>query len=624
MCIRDSGKAAKQRMATNAKKAVNHLYDLSVFIFRRDLRLEDNRGLIQSLKLSGQVFPCFIFDTNQIDSSKNEYFSNNCVQFMVESLEDLNKTLVGHKSRLFYFKGSLEDSLRTIVSEVKPNAIFINEDVTPYAIKRDNLVAKICSEHKINFHSYQDCMLLEKEKVLLHSGEFYKKFTPYWRVATTHFVDTPQKLTSFNFVTASFKLNGDFPSNQVKTLFTENLDIEVHGGRTEGMKIINNIKKFKNYLNTRNFPSLPSTKLSAYNKFGCMSIREIYHTICNELGKSHELVRQLYWRDFYYNVVFYYPHVVGDSMKEIYRGLDWDNNLEHFQAWKEGKTGFPIVDAAMRHLNKTGYMPNRLRMVVSMFLTKDLLIDWRWGEKYFAQKLVDIDLAQNNGGWQWSSSTGVDSQPYFRIFNPKLQSEKFDKDCVYMLKWLPELKKCVSKDHIHDWEAGHKFYKEKKIAIDYPDPIIKHDIQKKKALELFGAYKTNGKKVEEEEELGEDDDEDGGVKTKNTKRRIVGPKSKESTGKGSVSGKDSVSAKSTASTATGISVGRRKTLDDSSSQKGKNGTLDAFLGKKKVKTNGSKQERLRYRIFIYCFYTFISSVTHLLLFFRLSCLNQFT
>ena len=511
----------------------NKLYNLALFIFRRDLRLEDNKGLLHCLRLSKTVLPCFIFDKIQIDSSKNEYFSHNCVQFMMESLKDLNDSLSHHGSRLFFFHDDMDNIINKICKEIKPEAIFFNEDVTPYALKRDKLIQDICKQQNIKHYSFEDIMLLPKDRVLLSTGKFYQKFTPYYNNASVFEIDKPIKNTYDNYLSAKTTYSFEYPYQDIDQFYDCNPHLEVHGGRKNGLKIIQNIKQFKNYTETRNFPRLASTKLSAYNKFGVVSIREIYHSVKDEIGKSCDLIKQLYWRDFYYNIVYYYPHVIGDAMRQKYSALEWGNDNEYFEKWKDGKTGCPIVDAAMRHLNKTGYMPNRLRMIVANYLIKDLLIDWRWGEKYFATKLVDYDPSQNNGGWQWASGTGTDSQPYFRIFNPKLQSEKFDNECEYIFKWIPELKS-VPKKSVHNW--GVDYINFKKLKIDYSDPLVKHDVQKKKCLDMYIKVAGNEQKSstikDEDEDEDKDKDKDNGEETKKDKKASdVKKKSKSSNSK---------------------------------------------------------------------------------------------
>jgi len=493
----------------------------ALYIFRRDLRLEDNSGLNACLSASNEVIPCFIFDEKQIVPSKNLYFSHNSVQFMVESLLSLDKNLQSLGSRLFCFNGKYPNIIEEILNNVNPEALYLNEDYSPYSKERDDLIAQSCKEKGVKFLSYHDITLLEKDKVFVASGSFYKKFTPYYRQASKESIRKPAKLMSYpHFVSKVFTIANEFPQDQIKEFYIENKSIHVHGGREEALKHLEKVKTLTNYETTRDFPELPTTNLSAYTKFGCISIREFYWSIKDSLGtkKGEPLLRQLYWRDFYSYILYYYPHVSKGPMKPSYSAIKWENNEKFFEAWKEGNTGVPIVDAGMRSMNTTGYMHNRLRMICSNFLIKVLLIDWRLGEKYFASKLVDYDIAQNNGGWQWSSSTGTDSQPYFRIFNPKLQSEKFDKNCKFILKWVPELKNVLNKSHIHDWENFADLNKNK-MKIDYPECIASYTKRKEMALEMY--KNALGGKADNED--GEYDNQGGKeAKSKVSKKKSGG------------------------------------------------------------------------------------------------------
>ena len=453
-------------------------YNFSIFIFRRDLRLDDNIGLIESLKQSNKVLPIFIFTPEQI-TSKNIYKSDNSVQFLMESLEDLNKNLVKHKSKLLYFYGNIITVLKSLTQEIDIDAIFVNQDYTPYSKERDSKIETYCNQNKIIFNSYEDICLLPIDSIKNGKGETYKVFTPFHRVAEKIKVRKVTKNIYKNYFNTKKKLK--YTCNLKKDIiYNKNNYIRVRGGRYNALEILKNINDFQNYNEERNYPSLSTTTLSAYNKYGCISIREVYEKFTKVLKKDNALIKQLYWRDFYYNIAYSFPHVFGNAFKEKYDKIKWKYNQKYWEAWINGTTGFPLQDAGMRELNQTGFMHNRCRMITTMFLTKDLLIDWRLGEKYYAQKLVDYDPAQNNGGHQWSASTGTDSQPYFRIFNPWTQQKKYDNQCEYIKQWIPELKDVPTK-HIHEWNKYYNTY----VNIDYPKPIIEHDIQRKKALELF-------------------------------------------------------------------------------------------------------------------------------------------
>jgi len=454
----------------------------SIFIFTRDLRLEDNTGLIMALKNSDNVIPIFIFDSNQISDS-NSYKSNNCVQFMIECLDELNYFLGERGSRLFYFYTSdYEKTIQNIIKKSEKyeiKSIYISMDYTPFAKKRQNILKKICDKLKINFYIIEDHMLTGYDTVKKDNGEYYVKFTPYFRAALKHKVNSPIKNKYNNYVKKSYKIDGEF-TGKIHSFYEENKNIMVRGGRTNALRILKKIKNFKDYNIEREIPSHNgTTKLSAYIKFNVISIREVYEAFTDDLSKSNKLISQLYWRDFYMQIMNNFE-VLKQPMNKGYN-IEWENNPTYIKKWKNGKTGIPIIDAAMNEMNTTGWMHNRCRMIVSNFLIKILRCDWMIGEKYFAQNLVDYDVSNNNGGWQWSSSTGVDSMPSFRVFNPWRQAEKYDPECEYIKKWIPVLKDVSNKD-ILKWNESYKKYKK----IDYPEPIVE-DIQLefKKTLKLY-------------------------------------------------------------------------------------------------------------------------------------------
>lgn len=451
---------------------------MSIFIFRRDLRLDDNIGLIEALKHSKRVLPIFILNPEQLDSNKNEYKSNNCVQFMIESLKDLDKSLKKYKSKLWYFYGENTKVIDDLLSNNHFDSIYVNMDYTPYSVNRDKMIKEICDKHHVNFVQMEDILLNPVGSIKTKTEKIYTKFTPYYNNAKKIKVLEPCKNNYKNYRKSSGKITSKHIFvKSLDSLYKNNKNIWVKGGRSEALKIINNVKTFKDYNKIRNIPSLNTTYLSAYNKFGCVSIREVYKKFKDELGMKNDLIKQLYWRDFYYNIVYEYPYVIGGSMKKKYDKIKWKGNKLLFDAWKKGETGYPIIDAAMKSMIETGFMHNRCRLIVADFLIKILHIDWREGEKFFAQNLVDYDPAQNNGNWQWVSGTGADSQPYFRIFNPWSQSEKYDKDAKYIKKWLPQLEN-VSAKHIHNWNK----YGNSEI---YPLPIIEYEKERKVSVEMY-------------------------------------------------------------------------------------------------------------------------------------------
>ncbi len=450
------------------------MYHESLFIFRRSFRLKDNTALINALKNSDQVICAFILTPEQLIT--NSYKSDNCVQFMMESLKELEEEIKKKKGRLCYFMGKQDEVVEKIIKKEKINAVYVNQDYTPYATKRDKKIEKVCQKHDVAFHSYEDYLVNPVGSIRTGSDTVYTKFTPYWRKATKVKVPKPKNNNHKNY--SKTKMKGEFTGG-LDQFYEFNENLAVNGGRKNALKILKDIKEFKDYNKERNTLNIETTRLSAYIKFGCISIREAYHVFKDKLGAKNDLLKQLYWRDFYYNISYFYPHVFGNAMKEKYDKIKWKNNSTWFKKWKEGKTGFPIVDAGMREMNETGFMHNRSRLIVSNFLIKLLQIDWQKGEKYFAQTLVDYDPNVNNGNWQWGAGSGADSQPYFRVFNPWLQSKKFDKDAEYIKMWVPELED-VPQKALHKWEDHYKDF-----DVDYPEPMIDYKKQREKAGKMY-------------------------------------------------------------------------------------------------------------------------------------------
>ena len=454
------------------------MHNKALFIFRRDLRLHDNTGLIAALREATTVIPCFIFDPIQV-GNKNDYRSMNAIEFMVQSLQDLNAQLKKKNGKLYLFHGATQNICAELIKKNGIDAIYCNRDYTPFSIKRDKEIAALCEKNDIAFHTFDDALLNPPEAVLTQSGTPYSVFTPYWKAAAQKRVAKEQTCRQSNFY------HGRIAASQTEHIYKKvcpknNPHLALKGGRTEGLKILKGLKEFKTYQKTRDIPAIDTTLLSAHNKFGTLSIREVYAAMKEELGASAPkgLIRQLYWRDFYYQVAFHHPYVFGKPFRQEYNALTWCKSKKDFERWCTGTTGFPIVDAGMRQLNETGWMHNRTRMIVASFLTKDLQLDWRWGEKYFAQQLVDYDPCVNNGNWQWAASTGCDAQPYFRIFNPWLQQKKFDPECVYIKRWVKELKE-VPINTIHQW------YKHTKAIKGYPAPMVDHDKARKETLTRY-------------------------------------------------------------------------------------------------------------------------------------------
>lgn len=463
-----------------------------VFIFRRDLRTHDNDGfnaLLANTK-NIKILPIFIFNPAQIDAQKNPYYTSNSVQFMCESILELKKELPS--LRLFESPTLRDvDILNAIHTTTPISSITFNVDITPFARKRDAYVQAWCDAHKIPCHA------CETDYCLIHIQSMakpYQVFTPFYnKYSHTSFKPhTPIMAVIKKSVfhpesseTYAYELQ---KNDSLLSYYTNNPNLHVCGGRSAALKILESLKtnkKYKLYETERNFPALDATtSLGAALKYGCVSVREVYFAFLKGHGES--LVRELYWRAFYEQLTWWFPKVLDgskSSLRESYDKIEWRSIVSvvgktNFEAWKTGYTGFPLVDAGMRQLQKTGWMHNRVRMVVASFLTKDLLTDWRHGEKYFSNLLVDLYPSSNNGGWQWASGSGADAQQYTRIFNPWLQSKKYDIDAVYIKKWIPELSNVPVKA-IHTW---YKEYVNYDNMTTYPRPIVDHSVVAKEAI----------------------------------------------------------------------------------------------------------------------------------------------
>lgn len=454
---------------------------MSIFIFRRDLRLNDNIGLINLINNEENIIPIFIFTPKQV--SKNSYKSYNCIEFMIQCLEDLDISLKKYGLNLNLYYGDDIDVILEIHKVKKINSVYTNTDYTPFAVKRDEYLKKKLEENDIEFKYFHDICLFEPGTIKNKTDTIYQKFTPFYKSLLSKKVDTLSKISYSKLKKKGYQVDNNKYSinfDKAKKFFkTSNTKLNSIGGRKNGKSILKKIKQWSNYDKGHDDLNYQTTFLSAYLKFGCISIREAYHTIKDTFGKNDPLLRQLYWREFYYHLGYSFPHVIGAALKEDYDKIKWSDNKRTFKAWTKGETGFPIVDACMKQLNVTGYMHNRGRLIVASFLVKNLLHDWRKGEKYFATKLVDYDPLVNNGNWQWVAGTGADSQPYFRIFNPWTQGKKFDKECKYIKKWIPELRDIPNKD-IHEWDANHHKYQDVYIG-----PIIDYKSSRTKTLNAY-------------------------------------------------------------------------------------------------------------------------------------------
>jgi deoxyribodipyrimidine photo-lyase len=448
------------------------MYKKSLFIFRRDLRIQDNIGLIESLQNSKEVIPCFIYDENILKKLKDSEFRWN---FLNESLVDLDNELKKKGTSLQILEGKPEKIIDSIIMKHNLNAIFLNTDFTNYAQRRDEKIFQICKKNKISFHSTLDFLLHNPNEIKTNDGSPYTIYSFFYKKARQFPIKKIIKNIQKNY---SKEIISD---DQIKKSKIKNN--EIIGGRKEALKILKNLNKFRDYDKVRDFPGLnQTTMLSAHNKFGTISVREVHKEIKEILGLDHTIMGEIYWREFFSHILFHFPYSQKTTFRQKFQKIPWSKSKESFKKWSEGKTGFPIVDAGMRQLNKTGFMHNRVRMVVASFLTKDLHIDWRLGEKYFEEKLIDHDPAVNSGNWQWAASTGCDSVPYFRIFNPWRQQERFDLNCDYIKKWVPELEKLEPKIIHNLWE---KFPED----LEYPKPMLIHKIEAEKTKLIFKSQK---------------------------------------------------------------------------------------------------------------------------------------
>lgn len=455
---------------------MNPKFSRALFIFRRDLRLQDNTGLIFALMNAKEVICCFIFTPEQIKN--NPYRSDHCLQFMLESLEDLEEQLKSKKGKLYLFWGDPKQVVAKCIKELSIDLVAVNRDYTPYSEKRDKEIENVCEKHGRSFYSFDDLLLHPLERTCKANKKPYTIFTPFYRNAAKLDVDPPLENRNKNYFSKRIPFAKD--KNVYSTILLKR-NVQVKGGRSAALQIIKGLSTFSDYSAKRDFPyENKTTHLSAHLKFTTCSIREVYYMIVDKLGKKSPLIRSLFWRDFFTGIAWHFPHVFKGAFQSKFSHLTWNKNKNIFVKWCQGKTGFPIVDAGMREMNQTGFMHNRARMIVASFLVKDLHINWRWGEKYFAKTLIDYDPCVNNGNWQWAASTGCDAQPYFRIFNPWMQSKRFDAKCQYIKYWLPELKELTAQQ-IHNWYLE----KHRDVCPLYPAPIIDHSIESKKSISLY-------------------------------------------------------------------------------------------------------------------------------------------
>ena len=418
----------------------------TLFWFRRDLRLNDNAGLFHALKSGDPVIPIFIFDRHILDELDED---DARVEFIHRSLESLKKELEDLGSTLLVVHSTPEECFSTL----EPKAVYTNHDFEPYGIERDERVNQLLQDRGVEFHTFKDHVIFERNEVVKDDGKPYTVFTPFskkWKARLQKEDYQPHPVT-------------DHVDRFLQTSPAQNLKLQDIGFRPSGAQFPARVIAkdiIRKYEEQRDYPSVKgTTRLSVHLRFGTVSVRQL---VGIALKESEKWLNELIWREFYMMILWHFPHVVGNSFRSEYDRILWRNDPEEFEAWTDGRTGFPIVDAGMRELNQTGFMHNRVRMIVASFLCKDLQIDWRWGEAYFAKKLLDFELSSNNGGWQWAAGSGCDAAPYFRVFNPELQMKKFDPELKYVREWVPEYG-----------------------TPDYPDPIVVHSEARDRTLEMY-------------------------------------------------------------------------------------------------------------------------------------------
>lgn len=472
-------------------------YDKSLVWFRRDLRDYDHAALYHALKSSNKVLCVFVFDTDILDQLNDKV--DRRVEFIWESVRELKSALQAKGGDLMVLHGSARTLIPVIALQANIHAVFANHDYEPKAIARDTEVAATLSKNNIAFHHFKDHVIFEKDEVLNLAGKPYGVFTPYknaWLKKVNDFFVQPYPVDAYIHHLAQTSPT-ELPSLESLGFVRTNLaNMQLPTGMSGGLQLFSDFEnRMDKYKEARDFPAIKGVSyLSVHLRFGTVSIRHLArhgrshaNTASQSIG-AETWLNELIWRDFYVQILHHNPQVAfGKSFKTEFERLAFPNNQALFQAWREGNTGYPLVDAAMRQLNQTGFMHNRLRMVAASFLVKDLLIDWRWGEQYFAEKLIDFDLSANNGGWQWAASTGCDAQPWFRIFNPITQSERFDAQGKFIRKYVPELAKCNDKEIHAPWLIAPLRLQEINLVIgkNYPAPVVDHSSQRVKALNLY-------------------------------------------------------------------------------------------------------------------------------------------
>ena len=476
-------------------------FDAALMWFRRDLRSDDNAALFAALKNSLCVYCVFVYDTEILDDLPTR--NDRRVEFIWQSVNALGDALEKAGGQLITLHGAARTEIPRLAAKLGVQAVYANHDYEPAALKRDHAVARVLKDSNIDFLTRKDQVVFEKDEVLTLGGTPFSVFTPYKNAWL-------KKLEPFFVKAYPVERYMDHlamaPAYPVR-LTLANIGFEptnlqalgINGGAAAAKKLLDDfLPRMARYRDSRDFPAKKGPSyLSVHLRFGTVSIRALARAAWPGTGGPPgegpaTWLSELVWRDFYFMILHHHPYVVSRAFKPAYDVIQWPNDKALFAAWCEGRTGYPIVDAAMRQLNQTGYMHNRLRMIAASFLVKDLHVDWRWGEKYFADLLNDFDLAANNGGWQWAASTGCDAQPYFRIFNPVSQSEKFDADGAFIRRYVPELAGCDKRTIHAPWNMTLLEQQGAGVIIgkDYPLPVVEHAAARLRALEMFKAVKS--------------------------------------------------------------------------------------------------------------------------------------
>ncbi len=424
---------------------------ISIFWFRRDLRLHDNKGFFRALQSEEKILPIFIFDTEILKKIPKD---DARISFIFSELKAMNTHLESFETEIKMFHGNPKDIFKSLLNKFKIVKVYTNHDYEPYAIKRDLVIKELLAKNKIDFQTYKDQVIFERNEITKKDGKPYVVYTPY----------SKKWLEKYQTSKPEYYPSEDYLIRLYKKTISKIITLSDLGFIETNIPIKNyifNSRIINEYEETRNFPALDNTsKLGPHLRFGTVSIRQMVSRADEQENKI--FLKELIWREFFMQILWHFPHTHKNSFKSKYDRIIWRNNEEEFKKWCDGNTGYPMVDAGMRQLNKTGFMHNRVRMLVGSFLCKHLLIDWRWGEAYFAEKLHDYEMSSNVGNWQWVAGTGVDASPYFRIFNPTSQIQKFDKELKYIKKWVPDFQE-----------------------LTYPSPMVEHKFARERCLKTY-------------------------------------------------------------------------------------------------------------------------------------------